>query len=182
MEVRKLDPHLHAKLRIEIRERLVEQEDPGLAHDRPTDGDALTLPARELPRSSGEQLLDLQHPGRRLHALFDLGAAHLHVLEAEGEVLPDRHVRVERVRLKHHGEAALRCAELVDAVRVDPDLARRHALQPGDHPKQGRLAAARRPDEDAELAVLHAQIDAVDDLDVTEALNHAIELERRHVT
>ena len=180
VQVGELDPHLHAKLGIEIGERLVEQEDPRLAHHCPTDGDALTLPARELARPPREELLDLQHPCRRAHPLLDLGAGHLHVLEAEGEVLPDRHVRIEGIGLEDHGEAALRGAELVDALTVDADLARRYVLEPGDHAQKGRLAATGRADEDAERTVLGLQVDAMDHLDRAEALGHAIELEGRH--
>ena len=45
-----LDAHLHAQLGIEIGERLVEQEDCGLAHDGAADSDALALAAGKLPR------------------------------------------------------------------------------------------------------------------------------------
>ena len=38
-------PRLHPQFGVEIGERLVEQEDAGLAHDRPPDGDALALAA-----------------------------------------------------------------------------------------------------------------------------------------
>ena len=171
VQVGELDPHLHPQLGIEVRERLVEQEDLGLADDRPADRDPLPLPARELPRPRAEQRLDLQHPRRLGHAPLDLGAARADVLEPEGQVLPHGHMRVERVGLEHHGEPALGRAQLVDALAVDPDLAAGDVLQPGDHPEQRRLPAARRADEDAELAVLDAQVDAVDHLGVAVALD-----------
>jgi hypothetical protein len=37
-----------AQARVEVRERLVEEQDPRLQHERPGDGDALLLAAREL--------------------------------------------------------------------------------------------------------------------------------------
>jgi len=49
------------------------------------------------------------------------------------------------------------------AMAADRDLALRDLLQPGDHPQQRRLAAARRTDEHAELAVLDGDVDAADD-------------------
>ena len=43
--------------------------------------------------------------------------------------------------------------DVVDDALADPDRARRDRLEPGDHPQHRRLAAARRPDDDHELAV-----------------------------
>jgi hypothetical protein len=45
--LRDLDPGGDAQRRVEVGQRLVEQEDLGIAADRPADGDALTLAARE---------------------------------------------------------------------------------------------------------------------------------------
>ncbi len=44
-----LHPHLHAQLGVEVGQRLVEQEDLRLAHDRAADGDALALAAARAP-------------------------------------------------------------------------------------------------------------------------------------
>ena len=45
---------------------------------------------------------------------------------------------------------------------ADPDLALGDLLEPGDHPQRRRLAAARGPDEDHELAVGDLEIELVD--------------------
>ena len=72
-----LHPHLHAQRRVEVRQRLVEQEDLRLAHDGPPDGDPLPLPARQLPRPPVQKLVDLQElRGRRRRARVDLGLRH----------------------------------------------------------------------------------------------------------
>ena len=160
MQARDLDPHLHAQLGVEVGERLVEQEDSRLAHHRAADRDALALAARELARLALEQRLDLQHARGLGDPAPDLGPGRAQVLEAEGEVLAHAHVRVERVGLEDHREAALGGAELVDPLARDPELARGDRLEPGDHPQQGRLAAARRADEHAELAVGDREVDA----------------------
>ena len=47
VDARDLAPHVAAQLRVEVRQRLVEQEHLGLAHDRATDRDALALAARQ---------------------------------------------------------------------------------------------------------------------------------------
>ena len=65
MQARDLDAGLDPQRRVEIGERLVEQEDLRVAHDRAADGDALALAARELARLAVEQVLDLQHLGGR---------------------------------------------------------------------------------------------------------------------
>src|SRR5213082_2450652 len=70
------------------------------------------------------------------------------VLELEGHVLVDRHVRIQCVRLEHHRETALRGRYLVDTLAVDQELAFADTLESGDHAQERRLAAARGPDED----------------------------------
>jgi hypothetical protein len=45
LQVRDVRAHLHAQLRVQVRERLVHQEDLRLAHDRPAHRDALALTA-----------------------------------------------------------------------------------------------------------------------------------------
>ena len=52
--------------------------------------------------------------------------------------------------------------EVVDQAVADVDLARGELDQPGDEVERRRLAAARRPDERHELAVLDGQRDVVD--------------------
>ena len=48
-----LEPHLHAQRRVEVGQRLVEQEGLRLAHDGAADGDALALAAGELAAACG---------------------------------------------------------------------------------------------------------------------------------
>ena len=115
-----------------------------------------------------------------LHLLLDdvgLLAGHL---EGEGDVAAHAHVRIERVGLEHHGEPALRRADLGDVLAVDQDLAGGHVLEAGDQPQERRLAAARGADEDGELAVLDVEIDAVDDVDGAERLADRLQLDAAH--
>src|SRR5207249_954540 len=50
------------------------------------------------------------------------------------------------------------------------DRPRGRPLEPGDHPEQRGLAAAGRPEEDEELALLGREIHSVDRADVAEVL------------
>ena len=106
-----------------------------------------------------------------LHLAADVLLRHLLHPEREGDVLEDGHVRVERVALEHHGDAALHRRQVVDPLAVDDDVARGRVLEPGDHAQQRRLAAAGRADEDDELALAHVERDALHHVDVAEAFD-----------
>ena len=107
-----LGAHRDAELGVEVGEGLVEQEGGRVAHDGAADRDALALAAGELAGAALEERVDLEQAGGLGDALGDLGPRQAGVLEAEGEVLAHGHVRVERVGLEHHGEAAVGGADL----------------------------------------------------------------------
>jgi hypothetical protein len=75
-----------------------------------------------------------------LFGLVDLGHAH-----RKGDVLAHRHMRVERVGLEHHGQAALGGRHVGRVGAVDLDLPAGDVLQPRDQAQQRGLAAARGP-------------------------------------
>ena len=95
------------------------------------------------------------------------------------DVLADRHVREEADLLDHVADPAAQLDEgqLADAAAVDPDLAGVERDQPVDHLQRGRLAAARRPDEDAERARRDLERQVVDRRRVTSRvpLRHVVE-------
>jgi hypothetical protein len=64
LQLLELDPGLEAQLGVEVRQGLVEEEQPSLAHDGPRECTALLLPSGELARLTIEQMLDL-HLARR---------------------------------------------------------------------------------------------------------------------
>ena len=175
-----LGPHGDAQLGVEVRERLVEQEHLRVAHDRAAHGDALALAARELARIALEERDQSEDFGGALDAGFDLGFRRLPELEREAHVVGDRHVRVERVVLEHHGDVPLFRRHVVDDALADADLAARDVLEAGDHAQKGRLAAARRADQDHELPVDDVDRDAVDDLRRAEGLADVADLNSSH--
>ena len=79
--------------------------------------------------------------------------------QAERHVLLHVHMRVERIGLEHHRDLALRGLEIVDAALADENVARGHAVEPGDHAQQRRLAAAGRADQHDEFALADREID-----------------------
>jgi len=114
-------------------------------------------------------------PGNLVLGRFD-------IFQAEGHVVANRHVRIERIRLKDHRHAALAGRQLVDPLSADPDFAAGDRLQTSDHAQQGRLAAARAAEEDDELAALDRQIDVVQNLHGTEMLGEGFDVDTCHFT
>jgi hypothetical protein len=87
MQREDLSTHLHAELRVEIREWLVEQEDRRLAHDGSPHRHALPLTARELLGQPVELRREAEHICCFTNALIDLGLRHLAELQSEGHVV-----------------------------------------------------------------------------------------------
>jgi hypothetical protein len=155
--------HLHefARLRVERRERLVEQQELRLHRERARDIDALAHAAGELVRivlGKAAQPDELDQRARPLPAL-GLGEPTLQV-EAVGHVLDDRAPRKQAVVLEHHG--AVRAGPF-DRTAVEQDCAGRDRKETVDRVEEGRLAAARRPHDGDELALEHRKIDVAQD-------------------
>jgi hypothetical protein len=128
----------------------------------------LALATGQLPGLALQQRVELQ----RLRHLGDAARYFLArdpafaSLQAETDVLGDREMREQRVGLEHHGDLASRRRDIRVTSRspIAIDAADVTVFEPRDHPQHGRLAAARRPDEDDEFAMGYLKIDAVDDL------------------
>ena len=82
--------------------------------------------------------------------------------EREADVLVDRHVRVERIALKHHGDVAVAGVDIVHQLAVHDDVAFRRIFEAGDHPHRRGLAAARRAEKDDELLVGDVEVHLLD--------------------
>jgi hypothetical protein len=155
-------PQLAAQLGVEVRQRLVEQEHRGRAHERPADGDTLPLAARELLGPAVEVGIDPEGARGRRDLAADLGRRLPAQREREREVLVHRHVRVERVALEHHGDVASRVRGVGDVARPDVDAARARLLQPGNDPQGRGLAAPGRTDQDHELTARDREVQVGD--------------------
>ena len=62
-------------------------------------------------------------PAARSIAALISAFGHLLVAQAEGQVVVDAHVLVERVVLEHHGDVAVARRQVVDHPLADADLA-----------------------------------------------------------
>src|SRR6266545_7406619 len=175
-----LGAHGDPELGVEVRQRLVEQEHLRVAHDGAPHGDALALAARELARIALQQGCEPEDFGGALDARLDLGFRRAAQLEREAHIGGDRHVRIKRVVLEHHGDVARLRRQVVDHALADADLARGDVLETGDHSQQRGLAAARRPHQHDELAVADHDADAMDDLRGAERFSDLADRDRSH--
>src|SRR5438309_2846857 len=162
LDPRDLGAHLHAQLRVEVREGLVHQERLRLANDRPPHRDTLPLAAGQVPRPLLQHLREPQNPRRILDAPADFDPVDSPHLQAEAHVVEHVHVRVEGVVLEDHRHVARLRRQVVDDVAADADHSRRDLLEAGDHPQRARLPATGGPDEDHELPVFDLEVELVD--------------------
>ncbi len=180
VQAHQFQPHIDAQCCIEIGKRFVEQEDLRIAHDRPADGDTLPLAARQILRSAVEQMRQFEDMGGVLDLPLALGQWDAGNSECKAHVFGNRHMRIERVGLKHHRQAALRRIDVVGPRAVDHQIAAVDFLQAGDHAQKRGLAAAGRADEDDEFAVVHIKVDALDDFKGAVGLTGVAECEISH--
>ena len=177
LDALELDLHLLAELQVERAERLVEQEHARVHDERPRQGDALLLAAREHRRAVLVAAGELDELERLARALLALALSDLALLQAVGDVVEDRHVREERVLLEDGVHVALVGRRARDVAAADQDLALVGLLEAGDHPQRRRLAAAARPEQRQELALVDAQVDRVHRDERAEPLRDRAELD-----
>ena len=173
-------PHVAAQPRVEVRQRLVEEQHRWLDHQRARERHALLLAAGQLAR------VPLLHPGELNHlqdgrdAALRIGGPHLAHLQPEGEVLPNRQVGEQGVGLEHHAHVApfRREPGHVPCVEQDPPLVR--ILEPGHAAQRRRLAAAARTEKRDELALSDIQVEVAENLDRSEVLDEALNADLGH--
>src|SRR2546430_1282444 len=167
--------------RVERRGRLIKQEQLGTGRQRPGNAQPLLLPAREVIGRLVDAVLDLV-PERRvvqrgLDLLLDAAARVLAAYaKAIGDIVEDR-LR-KRIRfLEHHADphahldrVDVRCEQIaVVGMQHDASLVAVagieivHAVEAA---QEGRLAAARRPDQRGHLALVDRHADGLQCLEV----------------
>ena len=157
LDAANLLPGLQPQPRVQIGQRLVQQQHPRQLHQRPGDGHALLLAAGKLARAALHQRADL-HQRRGLvgpaeHFFFRGTRATLEVLQRKEDILAHGQVRIEGVVLKDHAHAAMLGGQAGHVVIAEENPARGGRFQSADQVQRGGLAAARRPQQPDELAV-----------------------------
>ena len=92
------------------------------------------------------------------------------IFRPKRDVVVQRHVREHRVVLEDHRDAPPSRRELGHVALADQDPARVDLLEAGEAAQQRRLAAARRAEQDDELAVGDRQAHVVRGDDLAEGL------------
>jgi ABC-type nitrate/sulfonate/bicarbonate transport system ATPase subunit len=132
-----LDAHLIAELRVQIAERLVQQQDVGLVHERPGEGHPLLLAAGELIRPMSEPMLQPDCLQRTHRPLPSIGGGAATKQERKLHILERIEHGQEVVALEDEAHAAcsvlspLPVVELSEILTFDPHLAFVKILQAG---------------------------------------------------
>ena len=150
---------LHTELRIEVRERLIHEEDLRLTDDCTAHGHALALATGQCLRLA--ELGEVEDLSGLLDALADLFLRGAGDLQGEAHVVGDGHVRVQSIVLEHHGDVAILRLHRGDVLATDEDAALVDLFEAGEHTEGGRLAATGRTDEHEELAILDIEIQVI---------------------
>ena len=180
-----LEAHFFAKVCIEVAQRLVEEEDLRLHHQRPSHRDPLLLAAGEFPRIARLVAAELDDPQHVLDARLALGLRHARLEpQAVGDVLGHGHVGPEGVALEDHRHAPPLgrhdAGRRGKASLAHPDLAGLRTEESRDQTEGRRLAAPGGPEERDELAGLDFQTESFHRGDVAVALGQPFDRHPGH--
>jgi len=172
LNVEQLELGVLAQLLVERGERLIEQQQLRALDERARERDALALTAGELVRLARAQPPHLHDVEDLADLAADGVALDAFLLEAEGDVLLDAHVRKERVGLEHHVDRALirRDGSHVDAIDVNGASAR--TLEARQHAQQCGLPGSRAAQQAEDLAATDIERNVIHRHEVAEPLGH----------
>ena len=153
---------LFAHLGVEGAERLVQQQDLGPRRQRPRQRHPLALAAGKLRRiSRGVARSAAPGPAARRPARGSRPSGAFRTLQAERDVLSNRHVAEQRVVLKDKPDASMLNRHGRGVFAGQLDRARLGRLQSGDDPQDRALARAGGPEQGHELAGRNVERDVV---------------------
>ena len=183
--------HLLAQLQIQRAQGLVQQQDLGLVHQGPGDGDALLLAAGQGVDGAllvAFHLHQLQHPvdpaaDLSLHFLLRGHPQLLRRLQiqAEGDVVVHVQVVEQGVLLEHRVDAALVGGDARHVLALEQHLAGGGHFKPADDAQQRGLAAAGGPQQRDKFALADVQVDVVQHLGIAELLADPCHVNQAHI-
>ena len=159
MELGDLGTHLDSQLGVQVGQRFVHQEDLRASDDGAAHGHTLSLSTGERLGLAVQQLLQIQDLRRLTHLAVDLILGDLPQGQGKRHVVVDRHMGIERIVLKNHGDVSVLRLYIVHFHTVDQKFAFGDVLQSRDHPQGRGLPAAGWSDENDEFLVFDFQIE-----------------------
>ncbi len=187
MEALQLRPHVDTELGVQVGQRLIQQQQLGTGGHSAGDGHTLLLAAGQLGGIAVLVHVNTHHPQGVHDPAVDLRLVHFLDLQAESDVVVDRHVGPQGVGLEHQVQSALAGLGVIGIIRVD----HLHAVnghdavlrlfQTGDHAKGGGLAAAGGPQQGHEVAVLNGEVDVPQDVVGTVKFINVLQFNAAHI-
>ena len=95
------------------------------------------------------------------HPPLDLGIIYLSAVKPEAKIFLDAHMGIERVGLKHHRDVAVLSGNVVHYTAINRKNTGGDRFEARNHPQGRRLTAARRSQQDHELAVCDIKINII---------------------
>ena len=162
LQLADLFAHAAAQVGVEVAQRLVEQQHFRLEDQRARQRHALLLAAGDLIDIAIVEPRQIHHRQRFLHARFHFGARNAEHLQAIADVLPQRHMREQGIRLKHHADVTLLDGTMGHVFTINAYLPVARLFQPGDQAQNGGLAAAGRAEQRHHLPPWDGERDVID--------------------
>ena len=144
--------HAAAQPRVQVGQRLVEQEHGRLEDEGAGDGHALLLAARQLAGQAVPEGAETDRGEAGARQSPRLPPAPPGDARPVGDIVEHAHVREQRIALEHHADVAPGRADVGDVTVADQDAAGRRRLEAGDQAERRRLAAARGAEQGDEGA------------------------------
>ncbi len=183
VELYELSPERCAERVIEIRERLVQEQDGGFSGYRAAQRNPLPLAAGKLGGAAVQQLVDAEYPGHGMDPLAPLAAHDAPGLESKTQVVEDAEVRIKRGVLEDHGHIAAVRGDAAHVMAADQDCTRVWRFEPGDQPQERGLARSGGAQHHQALARGDDQVECVEGRDVRGIASGGLtELDGRHDT
>jgi hypothetical protein len=177
-----MDAHLLAQLGVQVGQRFVEQQYIGADRQRAGERHPLLLTTGEFARQALAQAFEAYEPQRLLDPRRDLAGQQLAHLQPERDVARHGQVRKQCVALEHQAGIALPWRQLGDVAAIEANCTRARRYEAGDHAQGRGLAAARRPEQHEEFAVLDGKAHLAHGMDLAIAAREPVELEACHQT
>ncbi len=173
-----LAAQLVSELRIEMRDRLVEQRHQRLLHEDARQRHALLLAPRQLRRQPRAEMPDFEKLEQRVDSRL-VASTSVRRDERRHDIVAHRHMRIERIGFEHVGDVPPARRDPVDIALGDAAVALVGRLEAGDDPAQRRFAGSRRSGHGEHLARPRRERHRLQGGDRTEILGYAAQLEDR---